>query len=78
MIDFMDVIGRVREVLSVQEHKKVLYKDIASALGLSQDYLAVIKRRGKVPYEALALFADKNDLSLNWILLGKLPKHLKR
>jgi len=76
MIEFMDVIERVRDVLMKEKDKKILYKDIALALGLGQDYLAVIKRRGKVPYEALAIFADKENISLNWLLLGRPPIRL--
>lgn len=78
MIKFMDVIDRVRDSLSDDTEGKVLYKDIASALQLKQDYLAVIKRRGKIPYEALSYFADSREINLNWILLGKEPRYLTK
>ena len=78
MIKLADILERIREVISCEKDGKILYKDIASALEIGQDYLAVIKRRGKIPYEALALFADKKDINLNWILMGKKPKHIKR
>lgn len=78
MINLADILERMREIISYDKEGKVLYKDIASALNIGQDYLAVIKRRGKVPYEALAVFADKKDINLNWILMGKKPKHIKK
>jgi hypothetical protein len=79
MITFNTVMLRVREVL--QEHTgkpKILDRDIASALRLDPKYFAVIKRRGKIPYEALAYFCQKHHISLNWILLAQKPRELTK
>jgi hypothetical protein len=77
MITFNTVIQRVREVLKEHTGKqKILDRDIASALQLDPKYFAVIKRRGKIPYESLAYFCQKHHISLNWILLEQTPKHL--
>ncbi len=78
MIKLADILDRIREIISCEKEGKVLYKDIALSLNIGQDYLAVIKRRGKIPYEALAIFADKKNINLNWILMGKKPKHIKK
>ena len=77
MMDFHEISKRLKEILSVIEKKeKILDKDIANALHLDPQYYAVIKRRKKIPYEAIALFCKQKRLSLNWVLLAQKPKYL--
>ena len=77
MIDFHEVMQRVREVLSVKIQKeKILDRDIADSLELDPQYFAVIKKRKKIPYESLAHFCKTHKISLNWILLAQKPQYL--
>jgi len=77
MIDFYDVMQRVKAVLSAQTKKeKILDKDIADSLDLNPQYFAVIKRRKKIPYESLAHFCKHHKISMNWILLAQKPQYL--
>ncbi len=77
MIDFHDVMQRVKQVLSTQSNKKkILDRDIADSLELDPQYFAVIKRRKKIPYEPLAHFCKQHNVSLNWILLAQKPQYL--
>jgi len=77
MIDFHDVMQRVKQVLSTQTNKKkILDRDIADSLKLDPQYFAVIKRRKKIPYESLAHFCKEHQISLNWILLAQKPQYL--
>lgn len=77
MIEFHDVIQRVKQVLYAQtQQEKILDRDIADSLGLDPQYFAVIKRRKKIPYEPLAHFCKKHKISLNWILLAQKPQYL--
>ena len=77
MIDFHDVMQRVREVLLTQTPKeKILDRDIADSLSLDPQYFAVIKKRKKIPYESLAHFCKHQKISLNWILLAQKPQYL--
>lgn len=77
MIDFYDVMLRIKKILSVQIQKeKVLDKDIALALKLDPKYYAVMKKRKKIPYEAIAHFSKSHKLNMNWILLAQKPKYL--
>ena len=71
MLDFIEIMSRIRKILSDETGKKIYDKDIANALGFKASYYAVIKRRHKIPYKAIALFADKKALSLNWIFFNK-------
>ncbi|MEN8726438.1 MAG: helix-turn-helix domain-containing protein [Sulfurovum sp.] len=77
MIDFHEVMQRVKQILSTQTKKeKILDRDIADSLELDPQYFAVIKRRKKIPYESLAHFCKQNNISLNWILLAQKPQYL--
>ena len=77
MIVFDDIILRVKSIISTDKNRERIYnKEIAGALGLSPEYFAVIKKRGKIPYEALAHFCREHKISLNWILFGQKPERL--
>jgi hypothetical protein len=77
MIDFDEVIQRLKSYLLEEASKeKVLDKEIAAALKLDPTYYAVIKKRKKVPYEAIAYFAQLHKLNMNWLLLAQKPKNL--
>jgi hypothetical protein len=77
MIDFSEVMQRIRTVLSSQIKKdKVLDKDIALALQLDPQYYAVMKKRNKIPYESIAYFSKSQKLSINWVLLAQKPQYL--
>jgi len=77
MIDFKTVMQRIREILISQEKKKkILDREIASALHLDPQYFAVIKKRNKIPYEAIAHFCQEQHVNMNWILLEQEPVHL--
>jgi hypothetical protein len=78
MIEFQDVMLRVKEILLQKSNEdKIRDRDIAISLELDPQYFAVIKRRKKIPYENLAYFCKKYNISLNWILMKQKPKLLK-
>jgi hypothetical protein len=77
MIDFNEVMQRIRSILSQKKRKeKILDKDIALALDINPQNYAVIKRRQRVPYEAIAHFSKKNRLNMTWLLFAQKPKYL--
>jgi hypothetical protein len=79
MIDFSTVIQRIRQILVQHTQKpKILDRDIAEALELDPQYFAVIKKRKKVPYEAIAYFCKKHTVNMNWILLKQKPVYLEQ
>jgi len=76
-IHFQSIMQRLEEVLrEAKQKEKILNKEIAAELGLTPDYYAVIKKRGKIPYISLALFAQREHINLNWLLLGSHPKYI--
>jgi hypothetical protein len=77
MIDFYEVTHRIRTVLQMQMQKeKIFDKDIALSLGINPQNYAVIKRRKKIPYEAIAHFSKRHNLNMNWILFAQKPQYL--
>jgi DNA-binding response OmpR family regulator len=77
MIDFDEVMQRIKAILQKQKKKeKILDKDIASSLELDPQYYAVIKKRKKIPFEAIAYFSKSHNLNMNWILLAQEPHYL--
>ncbi len=76
-IHFNNIMQRLEHILRTKSGKtKILNKEIAGELGLTPDYYAVIKKRGKVPYLSLALFAQRENINLNWLLLGSPPERI--
>ena len=77
MIDFQDIMQRIKQILSEHNKKeKILDRDIADALELDPQYFAVIKRRKKIPYEAIAYFCERYNISMNWVLLKQNTSNL--
>lgn len=66
MRDFHAVIDELKKYIFQKKKKdkktKVLDKDIAKALGLSQSNFATIKRRNSMPYENILRFCRDEKL----------------
>ncbi len=77
MIQFNDIMQRIEKVIAVNtKNRRVYNKEVAQALELTPQYFAVIKKRGKIPYEAIAAFCRDREISINWILFGQEPQKL--
>lgn len=77
MIAFDEVSTRIRTILARKlDKEKVLDKDVAFALDMDAQNYAVIKRRKKIPYEAIAYFSKNNKLNMTWILFNQKPMYL--
>lgn len=70
-MELEEIISRLKEIISQSlETKKIYDKDVALALELDPQYFAVIKKRKKIPFEAIAYFSRNNHQNMNWILFG--------
>jgi len=77
MILFSDIMQRIEKIIAADRKKRRVYnKEIAQALELTPEYFAVIKKRGKIPYEAIATFCRNREISINWVLFGQEPQKL--
>ncbi|HFS85381.1 MAG TPA: hypothetical protein ENK72_02055 [Epsilonproteobacteria bacterium] len=78
MIEFTEVSERIKTILHTELKKNRVYdRDIAAALDLEPQYYAVIKKRKKIPFEAIAAYCRKEEISMNWVLYGQRPKQLR-
>ena len=76
MRSFKEIIIELKSFLAAGKTIKILDKDIALALDINPQNYAVIKRRQRVPYEAIAHFSKKNRLNMTWLLFAQKPKYL--
>ncbi len=77
MIEHNEVMNRIKTILSSKIQKdKILDKDIALALEIDPQYYAVMKRRKKIPYEAIAYFSKEYKINMNWILFAQKPQYI--
>jgi len=58
----MAIIVELKLYLVLSKNKKVLDKDIAVALNISQANFATIKRRNSTPYKNILEFCKEEDL----------------
>lgn len=78
MPNIIEVLGKVKDVLSLEIGQKVIYdKDVASALDIKQLTLATMKKRNKIPYEQILNFCAKRKISINWLLYDQIVESLQ-
>jgi len=71
MLEFHTIMNRIKKIIYKETNNRVYDKDIAEALGFKPSHYAVIKKRHRIPYKAIALFANEKNISLNWIFFDK-------
>ena len=71
MRDFHSIIEVLRVYLAEDKKMKILDKDIAGALEISQSKFATIKRRNATPFENILEFCIKEQLCCNEIYFEK-------
>ena len=70
MANMIDIVERMKIILSDKYNEKVLDKNIAYELGYSPDNLATKKSRNRVPYDNLTAFCIKYNISTDWLFFG--------
>ena len=65
MRDFHSIIVELKVYISTSIDKKVLDKDIANALKMTQANFATIKKRNTTPYKNILEFCKKEDICCN-------------
>lgn len=77
-MNFLVVAENLKDVISEEVGNRAVYdKDVACFLGMSKENFAQLKRRNSIPYESIACFCAKRNISINWILFNQLPKSLE-
>jgi ribosomal protein RSM22 (predicted rRNA methylase) len=62
MKDFQGVIQKLKRHIAKGRDIKVLDKEVANALDISQAKFATIKKRNSTPYESILKFCKKEEL----------------
>ncbi len=71
-MNFEKIVEKIKDILSMEiGDRKVLNKDVAKALGITPENLAMLKKRNKIPYEEIAYFCAKRKISINWLLFDQ-------
>jgi len=77
MFKVEEIISKLKTIISTDEqNSKVLDKDVARYLELSQANFATMKNRGKIPYTNILNFCAKRKISINWLLYNQNPGSL--
>ena len=63
MRDFHAIIAVIKEYLAHKSKEKILDKNIADALEISQANFATMKRRNSTPYEQIILFCHREKMA---------------
>ncbi len=71
MNDFKTILTTLKQIISPQSNKKILDKDIATALNIKPTTLASYKRRDKPPYKAILCYCHENRLDVRKILFDE-------
>ncbi|ABB44083.1 hypothetical protein Suden_0804 [Sulfurimonas denitrificans DSM 1251] len=65
MSDFLIVLEKIKLFTNTSSDK-----DVAEKLGVKPDTLSQWKKRNKIPYSELCVFANLYNVDLNWLLLS--------
>ena len=76
MLDVIKIIDKLKDVLSRDNDKRVLDKDVANALNITQANFATMKTRNKIPFSNILDFCALKRISINWLFYGQDPSSL--
>ena len=71
MKDFHAVMRKLKEFIADGQDVKVMDKEVANLLGISQSQLATIKRRNSMPYSEILKFCKKESICSNEVFFDK-------
>ncbi len=77
MLSFEAVMERLKDILSKEiGERKVYNKDVAQALGITPEYLSMLKKRNRLPLQEILDFCAARSISANWLLYDQDPHSL--
>jgi len=72
MLDFVEIIERIKDIISTKKiGGKVYDKDVAAELGIAQASFATMKKRGSIPYKEIMEFCARKKISINWLFFDQ-------
>lgn len=77
MQNYNEILEKIKDILSQEiGNKKVLDKDISTALNINYDSFRKQKARSSIPYYEIMSFLAKRNISINWFFFNQLPESL--
>jgi repressor LexA len=77
MQNYNEILEKIKDILSQEiGNKRVLDKDIATALDINYDNFRKQKARNTIPYYEIMSFLAKRNISINWFFFTQLPESL--
>ena len=76
MIDVINIIEKLKDVLSKDTENKIFDKDVADVLDITQANFATMKTRNKIPFSSILDFCAVKKISINWLFYGQDPSSL--
>jgi len=64
-----EIIVYIKYLISDNQREKVLDRDVANKLAITNKKLYTCKSRGVIPYEDIVYFCQKENISIDEILL---------
>lgn len=77
MVQFEDILERMKDVICHDSGGKVYDKNVAHVLEIDPGALAKLKHHNRIPYDAVTGFCIERSISVNWMLFGIGPKEMK-
>lgn len=76
-MNYNEIIEKIKDILSQElGNKKVLDKDIATALDINYNNFRKQKTRNSIPYFEIMSFLAIRNISINWFFFNQLPESL--
>ena len=75
MLDFEEIIEKLRDILSTEKDGKVFDKDIAAALDITSVNFATMKKRDSVPFSNILDFCALKKYLLIGCYMAKIQVH---
>jgi len=77
MVEIHEIIERIKDIIAHDiGDRKVLDKDVAIALGITPEHLAILKLRRRIPVDEVARFCAARHICINWLLFDQHPRSL--
>ena len=69
---FSEIVERIKDIISHKyPNKRVLNKYVAEELGLAPHTLRMYKYKNIMPYDRVAYFCAKYEISFDWLVFDK-------
>jgi len=70
-VPFLEVVERIKDIISHEVEGRVFDRHVAEALGLSTNTVRIYKSVDYLPLEQIAYFCAVRNVSLDWLIFDR-------